>query len=388
MNFFLKKIYVLVSEFYRGWISVKEFFSGKRAEVYFLTNLQRESEKAFLGKDFIAHNKYFSYSLKVRLGKISGQILAINSIAKDLVKGHNPRAREIAKRQVSTAIHDAVGRGAKVILFGASTKRLLSVNELDEMQKCYPQVTLTIGDCGTVLMLLKDVRRAIREQRISRSDKILLTGPNGFLGAIVKKFLLSEGFSNVVCVSSQTGTNPFDEIGGEFKLFIACSHHYRSRPITADLRKIAHSEGLYVVDVCRPHAILKKVYFSTQKSGIKIVRQDAGNTYNSDLRWEFPLIAKVALGQLDLSLSRLFGCFSEALALGNFSREELSQFDFLSVNKNAGAFVENAFEKTGFEVSPICNYGEGILLRSKKKREILPAIGKLAKEAGAFASFL
>ena len=190
--FFIKIVNIIASDLYRFWISIKEFFSrSNKIDVAFITNFQNNTERGFMGSYPLLRNKPFVHSLKLRMKNDRiGRIITINSLSKDLVKDIKTRQfnnfGHIARFQVREAIDDVAKRGVRVILFGASTKRLFDDEELAELDKKYTEVTFTIGDNGTVIKLWDDVKNAIKDEKISKNDKILVIGPNGFLGSAIK----------------------------------------------------------------------------------------------------------------------------------------------------------------------------------------------------------
>lgn len=366
-KFFTKILNIIASDIYRGWVFIKEFFNkNDQIDVAYITNFQNNIERGFMGSYPLLRNKLFVRSLKLKMknGKI-GRIITINSLASDLVKDFKTRKfnnkSHIARAQVRSAIDDVARKGASVILFGASTKRLFSDGELAELNEQYAEITFTIGDNGTIIKLWKDVKFAIKNNKISKNDKILVIGPNGFLGSSVRKKLINKGYSNLELVS-QTDEIPFDNIK-DVKLIVACSHHPKVKLKKEILKKIMHKNGIFVVDVCRPYNFSRKEFYKCLNENISVQRIDAGNSYNKGLKYDGSIIANIALKQIGLSQKRLFGCFSEASALTEFSRKDLNKCDFLSVNDKAIDFVDKAFIKTGFERSRSCNFGKPVKLK-------------------------
>lgn len=368
-NFFVKILNIITSDVYRSWIFLEEFLSkNDKIDVAYITNFQNDVERGFMGSFPLLRNKLFTYSLKLRMkGGYVGRIITINSLASDLVKDFNTRKfnnkGHIARAQVREAIEMLYKKGVKVVLFGASTKRLFSDEELAEINSQYTEITFTIGDNGTTLELLRDVEFAIKSENISKNDKIIIIGPNGFLGNSVKNKLISQGYSSLSLVS-QSDKNPFSNIN-DAKLVVACSHHPRVRLTSNIIKNITHNKGIFVVDVCRPYNFTRKEFYKCLNDGILVKRMDAGNSYNKNLKYEGSIIANIALRQVGLSQNRLFGCFSEASALANFSYKDLVNYDFLSVNNKTIDFVNKAFNKAGFEICYPRNFGELVDINKK-----------------------
>lgn len=372
MKLFMRVVFMIASDIYRMAIKIKDLFIGERIDVAYITNFQNDVERGFMGFSSLFREKLFTYALRLRLGdKVVGQYIAINSIAKDLVK--DPTTRNLgfkglkARTQVLAAIEELSKKGARVVLFAASTKRLFDRSELEEISKEYPNMTFTIGDNGTAIELLRDVFDVINRKGISKSDKIMVIGPNGFLGKVVRESLEKVGYHNLITVS-QRNKDPFD-FGG-VRMVIACSHHRNVRINRKIIEKISHEEGLYVVDVCRPYNFSKREFRSCLENGVNVERRDSGNTFNKFLKYDVPLIATVALKQLGLSENRLFGCFSEATALAAVDRDKLQAFDFLSINGSAIKFVKIALDRAHFTPSPVCNFGIEIDNSEQKKGKI------------------
>lgn len=370
-KFLLKILYIVTSDMYRGWIYLKEIlYKNEPIDVAYITNFQNETEKGFMGSIPLLRNNFFSYSLKLRTknGKV-GRIITINSLSKELIRDFKTRElnnkSHIARVQIREAIDDVTKKGAKVILFGASTKRLFTKDELIELNQKYAQVIFTIGDNGTVIKLWEDVNFVIKENNLSKNDKIVIIGPNGFLGSSIRKKLEENGFNNLFFVS-QSDEIPFDGLEN-IKLIVACSHHPRVKLKKEILNKIKCKDEIFVIDVSLPYNFSEKEYTNCIKDNMNVVRIDAGNSYNKNLDYDGRFIATIALKQIGLSRKRLFGCFSEATALADFSYEELIKYDFLNVDSKTIKFVEKAFNKTGFEVSYPRNFGKKLILENKKK---------------------
>ncbi len=304
--------YMVFSDFYRFLAALFDWRSHLRAlggkplfDVACITNFENELQKSFMG--LFCLGRIWRYGLRFRLGDTLGRYIIIGSSARGLT---DPEGKERGKRQVREAIAAAAGRGVKVILFAAYTKRLFSKEELKEIRAAYPGVAFTIGDNGTAWALLMDVLRAIELNRLNRASKIAVLGPSGFLGGTVLKALSKSGFTNLVAVGSRRRAMPFKGIAG-VELVVACSHSDNLRLTAEIVRTIAGSNGIYVVDVCRP------VNFSVrefERCEGKVGRLDAGVVFNKRLRYVFSPLARPLLGRLKMSSQRLYGCFSEAIA--------------------------------------------------------------------------
>lgn len=361
MKIVTKIVFMILSDMYRAFVYIKEimFDNSHSFDVAYITNFQNDIERGFLGLSSLWKYKPFELALKLRMNNITGRFIAINNIAdnmvKDLTTGQISDAMKTAKKQVRQAITYSVNRGAKVILFGASTKRLFSREEISILLQQYPNIIFTIGDNGTAWSLWQDILSALKEFKICKHDKIAVIGPNGFLGSVAKKKLMYAKYKNIIQISQKDET-PFDNLD-DVKLVIACSHHKKVRLTASIIHKIAHANGIHIIDVCKPHNFSYCEYLKCKDFDMNVTRQDSGNTLNDTISYDGILIAGIALKQLELSPKRMFGCFSEATALAAFSHHELLQYDFFNVSDAKINFINDAFKRSGFYVSSKFNFG-------------------------------
>ncbi len=359
----LKSMFMVVSDLYRLFVGAKEYIGGSPAwDSVFITNFQNDVERGFIGCGLLWGRK-FAPALKFQMAGRIGSYIGINSVAKDMVKdrttGRMPPKMVQAKEQVYQAIEYAVEKkGARIILFGASTKRLFQT-EIDQLRERYPKVIFTIGDNGTVWALMQDVDNALNMFAVRKDDAVAVIGPNGFLGSHVKKELENRGFSHVIPVS-QKSPEILHRLK-DVKLVVACSHHRDVRLTASVAEKIAHQDGMHVIDVCKPANFSRQEFETCQKPGVLITRQDAGNTFNANLTYEGSIVSRLSLQQLALSTQRLFGCFSEATALAAVADQpDVLKTDFFKVQQRSIQFVGEVFQKTGFKASPMVNFGKEI----------------------------
>ncbi|XLQ19804.1 MAG: hypothetical protein ACKUBY_04390 [Candidatus Moraniibacteriota bacterium] len=361
MKIFLKFSFMILSDIYRGFVYIKEVLQSNTNhsfDVAYITNFNNSVEQGFMGISSLWCDKAFVPALKLQLGDVRGRYIAINNVAKDMnrnpVTGEITDGMKVARKQARQAIKYSVRKGVRVVLFGASTKRLFSKQELAEFTTCHPGVIFTIGDNGTVIALWQDVRSALDKNDISKDDGIVVIGPNGFLGSVIRKKLLENGYTNIIPIS-QRGHNPFAE-ARDVKLVVACSHHHRVRLSQSIIKDIMYHGGVHVIDVCKPFNFSRAEYENCKREGILVTRQDAGNMMNVNLAYSGSVIASVALKQLNLSQERLFGCFSEATALA-YSNSSSQGNMFLTVNDPAINIVGDAFKQSQFVTAPQCNFG-------------------------------
>jgi len=346
----MKLLLSSISEIYRFVVTLldRETILRKikgRAEfdVACITNFETAYQKAFIGigKKSIANGLRYSIN-----GTLVRYIL-INSDASSTLK---PQKRATAKQQLYEAIEYASQKGAKVILFAASTKRLLSEDEVEKVQREYDDIVFTIGDNGTSLALFRDVDDTIVKYALKKNTHILIIGANGFLGSAIKEKLLKDGYLNIV-TSSYKGSNPF-ECKKDIRLIIACSHHKKLQLTKDILTQISDKEGVVVVDVCRPKNLSEKVYKASVNSGLNLVKIESGVFYNHHINYHFKPFAKIVLTNLGLTPNTLYACFSEATALAQ-SGDIDTNISFMKTNSYALDYVSKSFTKYGYRVNRI-----------------------------------
>lgn len=366
-----KLVFMCFSDFYRfmaallDWRSHLRVLKGKPGfDVACITNFENEVQRYFMG--MFSLKKSWVNGLRFSMDNTLVRYIMVNSTSAGLME---PSGKAEGKIQVRRAIASVIDKGAKVILFAAYIKRLFSEDELREIRAAYPNVAFTIGDNGTAWALIVDVFRAIEANNLNRFSRIMILGPNGFLGSTVVSVLKNSGFYNLVLLSSRSGkTNPFSGIK-DIELVIACTHH-SNLELTADIvRDISHDNGIYVVDVCRPVNFHYKEFKKCNNQKVK--RQDAGVVFNKRLKYVFLPGAVFVLRKIGLSRRRLYGCFSEATAIGSLESETLRKYDFMDTNRKVLKFVETIFTEKGFKVSPPRNYGKDIG-KQEKGREAVP----------------
>jgi len=362
---------MVAADLYRGVAALLDWRGHLRrvagrpvVDVACITNLEHEGQRPFLG--LAGRRRPVADGLRFWLGEVAVRYALINSTTRELMTAEG---RERARREVRAAIERAVGRGARVILFAAMTKRLFDDGELRELRRRHPGVVFTIGDNGTAQVLLGDLFAAIERRGLGRSSRILVIGPNGFLGGAVVAALRQAGFSRVVTASARE-RRPFDGLS-DIELVVACSHHLRVRLTAAVLEAMAHEGGVCVVDVCRPSNLSPREWARCRRS---VERVDGGTVRNRRLRYIFAAGAAVILRSIGLSLTRLYGCFAEGVALGYLGGERPLGIDFMTVNEEATRVVSRALAQAGFVADEPRNFGRPI-----ERRHPSPASGRLAR---------
>lgn len=226
------------------------------------------------------------------------------------------------------AVEYLVDRGAKVICFTASTKRLPGRCG-QEVKKQYPKVTFSIGDNATTVSCLKTISHFLTQGFDKVKDEVVIMGL-GFLGLKALECLLQSGCQNITVISEQKNclpkgvrvVNSPHELRGKIKLYISCSHKYVIDH--SCFRQLLHPEAI-ILDVAVPPGIGRELYFSLPPS---VSRYDIGDLFLEDIRYSFPPqilnFPKVGIW---------YGCFGEAvmLELARQAGEDLEGHNFFDV---------------------------------------------------------
>jgi predicted amino acid dehydrogenase len=342
---------MIFSDWYRmiafmlDWRRHLRVMSGKgKYEVAFISNFEHDD----LQKQFPRKKKEIAYCLRFYVGKSLCRNLLINCSVQELAR---PKSRLLAKQYTQVAITTAVRDGARILLFSADIKRLFSENELVEIQRNHPGVIFTTGDNGTALALLEDVLHAIRLRGLNASSRIAILGSNGFLGEVTATFLRKLGYNNLLLLHSNM-ESPFAHLS-QVELIIACSHYVRLQLTREILDRISCEGGTYVIDICRPGNFSRQEFMKCQN----IVRQDSGMVRNTGIKYVFPWGRLFVLRRFGIFTRIMDGCVAEAVALSLLPQQDLKNIDFLNGNTEAMQFMEQAFTRAGFTVSPVHNFG-------------------------------
>jgi predicted amino acid dehydrogenase len=249
---------------------------------------------------------------------ITGRTRAIDSTARDLL---SLKGRKKAKQQFLSAVTWAAGKGAKVILLAASTKRLFG-DDGKELKAIFPNIVFTIGDNGTSVFLLSDVTQAFAKCGISpRHSRIAILGPYGLLGEVVTRFLTKErytlvgagsSFSRLKQIQDQYGISicrTLKEIG-KVDAVVACTHSPEMRLSAESINGLRMAgKRLLVLDVAEPANMEASEY---SKCDRWVIRLDAGNAFSNNLKY---VLGSISYKMFRLSEGITFGCFAETLSL-------------------------------------------------------------------------
>src|SRR3989344_7533262 len=127
---------------------------------------------------------------------------------------------------------------------------------------------------------------------------------------------------------------------------VACTHSNGATlsATVADMIRRKHRK-LVVIDVAEPSNLSKDEY---ARCANFVVRQDAGNAYNKDLKY---VLGAVSYQMFRLTKGVTFGCFAEAMALAytfKTSARNIQMFDWFSVDDRNLRRVSIMFEECRF----------------------------------------
>ncbi|MDD2753355.1 MAG: NAD(P)-binding domain-containing protein [Candidatus Portnoybacteria bacterium] len=300
------------------------------------------------------------------LGDISGRTRALDITTAEMwtIKGRR-RAREL----FISATRWAEQNGAKVILLAAGTKRLFEGDELVDLKARFPKIIFTIGDNGTVLLLIRETLRALQEAGLKPCySRIAVLGPYGFLGEIMTKTLKGLGYEIV-----GAGPNPggleyiareygittcrtFSEVG-KVDAVVACTHSPDVSLSAEGINSVRRSDKkLLVIDVAEPSNLRYEEYLKCKEF---VVRQDAGNAYSSRLEY---VLGAISYRMFRLTRGVTFGCFAEALSLASALRkgDYVSKRDWMIVNDKNMELVTRMFERESFAIPSARCFGRPV----------------------------
>ena len=356
----------MVSHVWRFFVALTDWrywlkkLSGKPIlDVVFISNMRDTVDrKRFLGKwrPSAGHFNGPRYKLK----NVAGLNRALDCIAEDLLTS---QGRKKAKEQFISATNWAQDKGACVVLLAASTKRLFGEYG-QSLRELFPNMLFTIGDNGTMLLLLEDTLRAFKQAELNPEHcRIAILGPYGFLGELMVRSLKKEGYKVIGAgpniaglkkVSDDYGIEicqSFDDMG-KVDAVVACTHSEKIslKVDSVDLIR-RNNKKLLVIDVAEPSNLRQDEY---EKCKDVVIRQDAGNAFSPSLKY--------VLGALSYRMFRLtrgvtFGCFSESLCLASALKrgEYIGNIDWFTVNDTSMATVKRLFDHEGFTIpSPRC----------------------------------
>lgn len=298
---------------------------------------------------------------------IKGAIFLINSDPADLkVISGIKRARQ----QFMAALSQIKGSGVKVVVLGASLKRLFGprlenkvakngcVDDVEgaTLSELYPDIIFTNGDNGTSVIFTEEIEKMLERANIRPGQgKVALVGA-GLLGSSALECLLKKNledyqinvissFSHDIKIAMGYGNfyvhDSIDDLDTHIDFLICCTH---KNIVTGE--KINNLEIKYVLDVCAPAAFPENEYLKTKH----VTRQDAGNAFNEALVYSFnPEV-------IDSSQNEMYGCFAEGTSMAYYIKNfcttkhllKCKECNWFEINKNSQEMVREMFKKAGF----------------------------------------
>jgi predicted amino acid dehydrogenase len=349
------------------WRAHWRYLNGRPViDVAIITNVRDEEERRlFWGGRRPATGH--SNGARIYLNGVAGRVRGLDITAEELLtREGRTRGREL----FLDAVRWAQGRGARVVLLAASTKRLFG-RDGAHLKAMFPGMLFTIGDNGTALLLCHDIQRALRDAGLDCSARVLVIGPYGILGTEVTRFLLAQKYR--VAGFGTTGAR-LEELGRHFptvELFhdvhcvrdvdaiVCCTHSPDAKLTVAAVEGLRRpGRKLLVIDVAEPANLDDVTYAKCHRL---VVRQDAGNASSPMLRY---VLGAVSSRMLKLSPQSVFGCFAESLTLYHAIYREhqhrrLNQ-DWFSVNRANMASLADAFQSVGIAAAPPLCFGRPV----------------------------
>ena len=339
----------------------RKILKKERVDVVFISNFRDDDER----KKYLLYsqkNAPFIDGFRMTLGDVYGRLKIINSDTHELL---TIKGRRKAKKQFVLATQWAVNNGAKVVLLAASTKRLFG-RDAKELKEKFPNIIFTIGDNGTAHLLMEDTFQAIEENGISKDRmKIVVLGAYGILGEAMVEALLMRDYTIIAVGDNLSRLEMIRkyhdvEITTEIEslenidLIVACTHKKELQLTGAIIEKIKPKERqLIVIDVAEPANLTKEVY---EKNRDLVIRQDAGNGYSKNINY---ILGALSYKKLSLSKGVLFGCFAEAMALGESLKSNRYQDEnWFEVNSYNIEIVANMFTELNIKIPKIRCFGE------------------------------
>ncbi len=343
------------------WRTIQRKLIGRPiVDVVFVTNMRDAVDRQrYLGK-WHPPQGHFN-GPRYWLSGIVGRTRALDITTQEMgtVKG-----RRKAKEQFLGATRWAEAHGARIILLAAATKRLFDEIFQKELKKMFPSLIFTIGDNGTVSLLIGETLRALQDAGLKPSySRIAILGPYGFLGEIMTRTLNGLGYEIVGAgpnlgglelVAEKYSISTCQALAdiGKVDAVVACTHS-EAVSLTAESVELIRRDNkkLLVIDVAEPSNLRYKEY---QKCKKVVIRQDAGNAYSPKLKY---VLGAISYRMFRLTRGVTFGCFAETLSLASALRrsENISNVDWLIVNDENMEIVAKMFEHDGFTIpSPRC----------------------------------
>lgn len=295
-------------------------------------------------------NGFFA-PLKFSFKDQAGEIIALDIQPNEILSSQGMAK---GKKALLNAVKYLAARGAQVICFTASTKRLPG-RLGTEVKKLYPEITFSIGDSSTFISHRNILQYFVGDQiRVRRDEAIVCMGA-GFMGRRTIDYLVNEGFNNITLLSEQ-GDNSFpsnikvidslEKLPQEIQLFVSCAHKYQFK--AAHFSNFLNPEAI-IIDVAVPAGINQETYRCLPKN---VSYFNSGDYYLSDIAYDFPpqILSFPEVGYW-------YGCFTEAVLLAQYRMAglNLTKYDFFKVNDENCNFLDNCLKTENLTI-PLVNF--------------------------------
>jgi predicted amino acid dehydrogenase len=317
---------------WRSWLRILTL--RPTVDILFISTIRSSSDRKKLTGLFNAANDHFGL-VRLWIGKICGHIRIINSTYEEVL---SPDGFKKAKKQAEKAIEWAEKRGARVVLFASSTKRLFG-NNGEEIKEKFPNILFTIGDNGTAMILEDEITSVFKKLKLNSSNcKVGILGAYGFVGEVMVQSFLEKGFtvvgmgtseSRLKKLSSKYSIDCSSTVGdmGELDVVVACTHLGESR-LTSDNIDLIRKSGkkLLVFDMAQPPNLDPLEY---EKCKDRVIRLDSGDTFSPKLKYVLGPLGCKATG---VPKGVTFGCFGEGIVLATLLKKLIHAEDIINMD--------------------------------------------------------
>ncbi|PIZ98879.1 MAG: hypothetical protein COX77_03135 [Candidatus Komeilibacteria bacterium CG_4_10_14_0_2_um_filter_37_10] len=321
---------------------------------------------------------------------LSSQMVVIGSSTADLYSGLRNESVSDArqKKEILERIHQGKTQTrlaivhalddlrADVICFGASTKNLLKVPELQQLNGQHTSV-FTLGDSYTAAVCVEQIKKACERGGVdfySPQTNFLIVGAYGLLGRLVSRY-----FSQFACQLLLVGRDitQLKKLTTElksscrFRLYQKCTDvneqvhllftatNSPESIITPHLIKDWGGKIL-ALDVAEPPNITPDV---CQRSGSGFLRLDAGVVRNDTLYFENG-------NQMGLRDNTIFACFAEGFIVAHLLAQKqlsLPAYDLMKVREDYFANLLAYADQCGFILHDFQSFGQIITAEQWRK---------------------
>lgn len=311
----------------------------KKISIGIIANCLNEQNRKALVDELGRPTEGVFEPLNFSFNKNRGQILALDFYSDDIVRASVRRKALVA---MELAVAKLLERGARAICFTASTKRLPGKNGVNIPEDFQDKAIYSIGDNATTISFLTTLTNSLKE--LNSEDEIVVLG-YGFLGAeAVKRILELKSPSKLTVVSEQSLSLPrevkrvanLSDIDHKIKLLVVCTHMQVAKISQSTLEIL--TEDAIIIDVSAPPGISREVVNSLQP---RPKRFSAGDFIVPGIDYSFePGILGFP------SKDFFYGCFTEALILGTFSKEiRKNSYNFFHINDRAMFLLAGKLEE-------------------------------------------